>query len=196
METSVRSTKERILAATIDLLERDGWDSVTVRKIGAEAGVNIALVNYHFGSKTNLKLAALEAALHDTVAPREGATPDGPDGGDWLEELVHVALGTGGPGGRSRMFESAVAAALHDPDLAARMRPMLVRSRSQLAGWIESAVAAGQISAGTDAEALAVVLTAMLDGLWIQRIIDPAIDVDRVAAAAASLLRARTIERP
>jgi len=192
----VRSTKERILATTIDLLERDGWDSVTVRKIGAEAGVNIALVNYHFGSKTNLKLAALDAALQAMVTPPAGDIPDGPDGDDWLEELVHVALGTGRLGGRSRMFESAVAAALHDPDLAARMRPMLVRSRSQLAGWIESAVAAGQMSAGTDAEALAVVLTAMLDGLWIQQIIDPAIDVDRVAAAAASLLRARTIERP
>jgi len=192
----VRSTKERILATTIDLLERDGWDSVTVRKIGAEAGVNIALVNYHFGSKTNLKLAALEAALQDTIAPPAGDMPGERHGDDWLGDLVQAALGTGGPDGRRRMFQSAVAAALHDPDLAARMRPMLVRSRSQLAGWIESAVAAGQMSAGTDAEALAVVLTAMLDGLWIQQIIDPAIDVDRVAAAAASLLRARTIERP
>jgi AcrR family transcriptional regulator len=194
METSGRSTKERLLAATIELLERDGWDSVTVRKIGAEAGVNIALVNYHFGSKTNLKLAALEAALQDTVAPPAGDMPDGPDGGDWLEELVHVALGTGRPGGRSRMFESAVAAALHDPDLAARMRPMLVRSRSQLAERIESAVASGQLPATTDAQALAVVLTAMLDGLWIQQIIDPAIDVDRVAGAVANLLRAPTSE--
>jgi AcrR family transcriptional regulator len=195
METSRRSTRERLLAATIELLERDGWDSVTVRKIGAEAGVNIALVNYHFGSKTNLKLAALEAALQDTVAPPAGDMPHGPGGRDWPEELVHVALGTGLPGGRSRMFESAVAAALHDPDLAARMRPMLVRSRSQLAGWIEREVEAGRLPAGTDAEALAVVLTAVLDGLWIQRIIDPAIDVDRVAGAVASLLRDPTKHR-
>jgi AcrR family transcriptional regulator len=196
METSGRSTKERILAATIELLERDGWDAVTVRKIGAGAGVNIALVNYHFGSKTNLKLAALEAALQDTVAPPAGDIRGGAEGGDWLGDLVHVALGTERPDGRRRMFESAVAAALHDPDLAARMRPMLVRSRAQLAGWIETAVAAGQLPATTDAQALAVVLTAMLDGLWIQQIIDPEIDVDRVAGAVTSLLRAPTSERP
>lgn len=189
METSGRSTKERILAATIELLERDGWDSVTVRKIGAEAGVNIALVNYHFGSKENLKLAALEAALQDTVAPVADDMGGEPGGGDWLVDLVHVALGTERPDGRRRMFESAVAAALHDPDLAARMRPMLVRSRAQLVEWIEAAVAAGQLPAATDAKALAVVLTAMLDGLWIQQIIDPAIDVDRVAGAIASLVR-------
>jgi len=193
MDTSGRSTKERILTSTIELLERDGWDAVTVRGIAAHAGVNLALVNYHFGSKTNLKLAALDAALLDAVATPTGDDMRvGPDGGDWLREIIHVALGTERATGRRRLFESALAAALHDPDLALRMRPMLVRSRTQLAGWIETAVVAGRLPATTDAEALAVVLTAMLDGLWIQQVIDPGIEADRVAGAMTNLLRLPT----
>jgi AcrR family transcriptional regulator len=192
MERSGRSTKEQILAATIVLIERDGWDAVTVRGIAAHAEVNLALVNYHFGSKTNLKLAALESALQDAVVTPVGDRHDGADAGAWLHGLIRVALGTERPSGRRRIFESALAAALHDPDLAARMRPILDRSRTQLAGWIGDAVAAGQLPATTDAEALAVVLTAMLDGLWIQQMIDPGIDVDRVVATVTSLLRLPT----
>jgi len=191
-EASGGSTKERILAATIELLERDGWDAVTVRGIAAHAEVNLALVNYHFGSKTNLKLAAFDAVLHDAVETPMGAPHEGPDLDGGLRELIHVALGSGRSTGRRRIFESAMAAALHDPDIAARMRPMLERGRAQLAGWIDESVAAGQLPGSTDVAALAVVLTAMLDGLWVQQVIDPATDVDRVVAAVTSLLRSPT----
>jgi TetR/AcrR family transcriptional regulator, fatty acid metabolism regulator protein len=82
-------TREKILTAAKILFEEKGFDFTTVRDIAAKAEVNVALINYHFGSK-DLLLAALieqmsgllhvklsditssdadpEEKLHDTVA--------------------------------------------------------------------------------------------------------------------------------
>ncbi len=44
----------RILAACIACIERDGIESLTVRAIAREAGVNVAAINYYFRSKEAL----------------------------------------------------------------------------------------------------------------------------------------------
>jgi len=46
--------RERILLAAMECLERDGMEALTVRAISREAGVNVAAVNYYFGSKARL----------------------------------------------------------------------------------------------------------------------------------------------
>jgi TetR/AcrR family transcriptional regulator, regulator of cefoperazone and chloramphenicol sensitivity len=51
--------RERILAATIDLIEQVGPNKLTTRSIAVAAGVNVAAINYYFRSKD----ALLEAAL-------------------------------------------------------------------------------------------------------------------------------------
>lgn len=48
------SKKELILKVTLGLLESEGFKGVTIRKIAEAADVNVALVNYHFGSKNKL----------------------------------------------------------------------------------------------------------------------------------------------
>ncbi|MGD8190711.1 TetR/AcrR family transcriptional regulator [Brevibacillus ginsengisoli] len=47
-------TKEKILQTTLDLVKKEGFESVTVRKIAAQSGTNVSLVNYYFGSKDRL----------------------------------------------------------------------------------------------------------------------------------------------
>lgn len=56
------STSERILAAAVEVIEREGAERATVRMIAAEAGVNLAAINYHFRSKDEL----MEAAIRST----------------------------------------------------------------------------------------------------------------------------------
>ena len=51
--TSV-STKDRILAAAEVLFAQRGFDGASLRQLTASAGVNLAAVNYHFGSKEKL----------------------------------------------------------------------------------------------------------------------------------------------
>ena len=48
------ATKAQVLAAAERLFALDGFQNVSVRDITAEAGVNLASVNYHFGSKDAL----------------------------------------------------------------------------------------------------------------------------------------------
>lgn len=55
-------TKERILQAALEELDRVGVDGLTVRAITSAAGVNGAAVNYHFGSKDRLLEEVLERA--------------------------------------------------------------------------------------------------------------------------------------
>ncbi len=47
-------TKEKILDTAERLFARSGFHSTSLRTITAEAGVNLAAVNYHFGSKNAL----------------------------------------------------------------------------------------------------------------------------------------------
>jgi len=48
------STKDRILGAAEELFALHGFASTSLRQVTTRADVNIAAVNYHFGSKENL----------------------------------------------------------------------------------------------------------------------------------------------
>jgi AcrR family transcriptional regulator len=48
------STRDKILHATLKIISKEGFQSITIKKIADLAEVNIAAVNYHFGSKTNV----------------------------------------------------------------------------------------------------------------------------------------------
>ena len=56
---------ERIVVATIVCVERHGVTGTTVRRIAEAAGVNIAAVNYYFGSKEKLLETAFAHTLHE-----------------------------------------------------------------------------------------------------------------------------------
>ena len=56
------TTKDRILDAAEHLFARDGIEATSLRAITAEAGVNLAAVNYHFQSK--------DALVHAVIARR------------------------------------------------------------------------------------------------------------------------------
>lgn len=57
------STREKILHATLELIDNEGIENVTIRKITVAADVNIAAVNYYFGSKENVINEALKELM-------------------------------------------------------------------------------------------------------------------------------------
>jgi AcrR family transcriptional regulator len=65
------STREQILVAAIECMEREGMERVTVRAIAAAAGVNVASISYHYGGKEALIEAALERTLHNAFSLEE-----------------------------------------------------------------------------------------------------------------------------
>jgi AcrR family transcriptional regulator len=57
------SAQQKIMEATITCIEREGIQSVTIRKIAKLAGVNSAAINYYFRSKEKL----VEAVMQRTI---------------------------------------------------------------------------------------------------------------------------------
>ncbi len=57
--------RDRIIATTINIIGHEGMQALTTRKIAQEAGVNIAAINYYFGSKDKLVELALEKTLDE-----------------------------------------------------------------------------------------------------------------------------------
>lgn len=57
------STKDRILDTAEALFSLQGYHSTSLRAITGEAGVNLASVNYHFGSKESLLEAVIDRRL-------------------------------------------------------------------------------------------------------------------------------------
>jgi AcrR family transcriptional regulator len=55
-----RTTKDKLMDAAERLFARKGFHGASLRDITAAAGVDLALVNYHFGSKKRLLVAVLE----------------------------------------------------------------------------------------------------------------------------------------
>ncbi|MDC3981755.1 TetR/AcrR family transcriptional regulator [Polyangium jinanense] len=57
--------RERIIEAAIGVIEREGLEALTVRAIALEAGVNVAAINYYFGSKERLVEVVLARTLEN-----------------------------------------------------------------------------------------------------------------------------------
>lgn len=84
------ATRDRLLAAAIDVFGRYGFDAATTRALADAAGVNLQAIGYYFGGKEGLYLAAADH-IAQSVASHVGtvrdrledriAQPTGADGG-------------------------------------------------------------------------------------------------------------------
>ena len=64
------STKDRILGAAEELFAQHGFGGTSLRQVTSRADVNIAAVNYHFGSKENLVTEVFRRRMNDMSAQR------------------------------------------------------------------------------------------------------------------------------
>lgn len=91
------STKERILGAAESLFAQRGFDGASLRQLTSAAGVNLAAVNYHFGSKEKLVEQVFHRRLDALNAQRLAAlakVADQPDTRleDVLDAFIRPAL--------------------------------------------------------------------------------------------------------
>jgi len=59
------ATRSKILSSAMALFAQKGFDAVTVDEIGAECGVNKAMIFYYFKSKSGLYEAIMKSVLDD-----------------------------------------------------------------------------------------------------------------------------------
>jgi len=76
-------TRREILRAAGEAFAASGYVGATTRAVAARAGVNVATLHYHFGSKEGLYRAVLENANRGSLP----AVPSGP-GGETVARLV------------------------------------------------------------------------------------------------------------
>lgn len=115
-----KSTAQNLLDAALATLAADGYADSTTRAIAARAGVNPALVHYHFGTVENLLVAALEEQSLARLARYRSAV----DAVQSLEELVPVMAGLWDEdkaSGMVRALAQLTAGAVNRPELAARL---------------------------------------------------------------------------
>lgn len=67
------ATRHRLLLAAGELFAQRGFDATSIRDIAKKSRTNIAAVNYHYTSKENLYLAAVQYVADTMVARRAGA---------------------------------------------------------------------------------------------------------------------------
>ena len=108
-QTEQGSTRSAILAAAERLFASEGLDAATMRQITAEAGVNLAAVNYHFGSKLDLAHAVLDRLGEEVCRNRLvalDALERGSGGSPALETMVRIFIAPyfAGDEGRRRLL--------------------------------------------------------------------------------------------
>ncbi len=64
------STKDRILGAAEELFAQHGFAGTSLRQVTSHADVNIAAVNYHFGSKDNLVNEVFRRRMDEMTSAR------------------------------------------------------------------------------------------------------------------------------
>ena len=88
------TTRERILNAAERLFADRGFDGTSIRDVTTDAGVNLAAVHYHFGSKEDLLRAVLERVVRPCNAERirlmdeADENPAGPDVASLLRAFI------------------------------------------------------------------------------------------------------------
>ena len=82
------ATQQALLAAATALFAERGYDGVALSTIADRAGVNKAMVSYHFGGKRKLYLAIVTATFADIVARAEQLPASGRSAPDLLRAFI------------------------------------------------------------------------------------------------------------
>lgn len=176
MPSSGRSdrTRQRLLSAAQEVVAEQGWAAASSRVIADRAGVNLALINYHFGSKGALLeqalAASIEALAEEVPRPTQG-----------VQSLVEAARAAAAVASNlhTRVLLAACVEATRDPELAKTVREQLELLRHMVLSML---------GGRKRDRGLATLLAATLDGLLLHRAIDPRTDVHGAAKALQSLL--------
>src|SRR5919108_1521442 len=93
------ATRDALLTAGAELFAERGYDGVPVAAIAQKAGVNKAMINYHFGGKRGLYLAIVSATFTEIIARVEALADSSRPAPEVLRELIAAVgeLGTPRP---------------------------------------------------------------------------------------------------
>ncbi|MFA7665080.1 MAG: TetR family transcriptional regulator C-terminal domain-containing protein [Burkholderiaceae bacterium] len=173
--------EQRLLEAALEIVARRGAVRMTLAEVGTAAGYSRGLPAQRFGSKAGL-LRALAASIGTRFAERLAAAPPRQPGLDALYGKIAVYFDRSDG---NWMTTRALLAMLTEGFMEdSELRELITRyNRDQLASFeadIRTGIENGEIAAGTDPTAMAVLLLGALRGATLQWLLDPSIDLPGV----------------
>ena len=167
-------SRRQILDAAIRVFARRGYIGASIGEIAAEAGFSKGAVYWNFASKEELFFALLDE-LDERLRALIYFSARAPADKDIATELSR-GVSTVLEGARDvvLLFHEYSALAVRDPKLSARYAERNARLRAELASSMASYYAAKGVPLAVPAEHIATVVIALVDGLSIQQLTEPA----------------------
>jgi AcrR family transcriptional regulator len=180
-----REVRRKLLGAAVELIVERGWSAVSTRMVAERAGVAPGLVHYHFSSVRALLSAAAVGAMREVAGALEPALAGAGTPEDALSALLSALDPYTGDDPTSVLFTETYLAATRDPALRTAVAEVITEFRSRLGTWFGTHGVAAP-------EATAAVVGAAIDGLVLQRALDPGLTADTVAPVLTRLLGGQT----
>lgn len=166
--------RKALIEATLACLAREGTAGLSIRKISAEAGISIGLINHHYSGKDELVGAAYEAfslGLLDATRERIASAGQTPRArlGAYVEGLLSPPMLRRDTLRVWVAFWSIIENSVPMMDVHDRT---YAEYRQLLADLLTDAGSAAG-APGIDGRLAAIALTALLDGLWLEWCLNP-----------------------
>lgn len=167
--------RREILAAALAVLERDGEAGASMRVIAKEADISLAGLMHYFPTRDVL-LTEIQRDADSKVEEWYGNSITEIDPGELLAQAM---LDKASKPGSGTVYLSLAAAAAVDPahPAGAYLRERYEKIRTLIAEHVRSRQADNAIPAHVDPEFVATALIAAADGIQIQWMSDPSIDM-------------------
>jgi len=180
--------RQQILDAAAGCFARQGFHATSMQDIFAAAGLSAGAVYRYFPSKTELIRAIAAEALAQALPALDSAA--GQDAGlpGVLAALV-AELGAGRLARLRPVFLQVWAEAVRDEELAKLARSTLGLLLARIRVLLDRLAGQGRIPPGTDTDAAAWLILALLQGYVIQLTVLGDVPPEQVRASAAALLR-------
>lgn len=170
-QPSVR--RQQLIEAAIRCLGQGGMSAFTIDRIRAEAGVSRGLINHHFKGKGELLVRVYEAMTAYLVEapPRSHAGADASS----VERFNAMIEASFAPDAFDRTRLRAWLALWGEVSTNPKLRTLHRRRYRQYRRAIAAAISAiaRERKRPVDSEGLAVMLIALIDGLWLEWCLDP-----------------------
>ena len=170
--------REQIIAATLRCVERDGFHKTTMAAVVQESGLSAGSVYTYFRGKHEIihaiassGVTGIKDAINGLIAEAgSGTAPPPPERAiqTATQHLLDLSeqLGINLP----RIALQTWAEAARDPEVRELMAPEARRIRAAWRTYAEGAIEAGRFPRDADPERIAMVLTGLLPGFILQRL--------------------------